>query len=59
MSETLQWLPSVLLDAGLKVAEVDGWQSRGHGTMGEMMGVLCHHTAGQRALNMQIGRAHV
>ncbi len=45
MAYSLTWLPEVLRNAGLKVAEYDGWQDRGHGDMGEVLGVLCHHTA--------------
>ena len=40
------WLASVLRQAGLPVEEVPGWESRGHGDMGDVRGVLCHHTAG-------------
>lgn len=36
----LSWLSSVPRTAGLKVAEVDGWQTRGHGLMGELKGVM-------------------
>lgn len=43
---SLGWLPKVLRDAGLEVVEHPGWQSRGHGDMGKVQGVLCHHTAG-------------
>lgn len=42
---SLLWLPDVLRKAGLKVVEVKGWQTRGHGDMGKVFGVLCHHTA--------------
>jgi peptidoglycan hydrolase-like protein with peptidoglycan-binding domain len=49
---SLLWLPSVLKSAGLKVALVDGWESRGHGDVGEIFGVICHHTAGPRDGNM-------
>ncbi len=43
----LTWLPTVLRNAGLKVAEVDGWVSRGRGPMASTVeGVVCHHTAG-------------
>ena len=45
MAYSLVWLPEVLRAAGLKVAECDGWQTRGHGEMGKVLGVLCHHTA--------------
>ena len=42
----LLWLPTVLREAGLKVEEVTGWKTRGHGDMGDVEGILCHHTAG-------------
>jgi hypothetical protein len=43
---SLLWLPQVLRDAGLTVIEVPGWQNRGHGDEGRVLGVLCHHTCG-------------
>lgn len=46
MTFSLLWLPHVLRDAGLEVLEHDGWQSRGHGEMGAVQGILCHHTCG-------------
>jgi peptidoglycan hydrolase-like protein with peptidoglycan-binding domain len=52
MAFSLTWLPDVLLKAGLKVARVDGWELRGLGDMGEVFGVICHHTAGPNNLNM-------
>lgn len=51
MSE-LVWLFDTLREAGLRVAEVPGWKSRSAGPMGEVMGVMCHHTAGARTGNM-------
>ena len=48
----LTWLPGVLRAAGLKVAEVDGWEGRGRAEMGEVVGVICHHTVGPRSGNM-------
>src|SRR5262245_28700557 len=48
----LTWLPTVLKNAGLKVAEVDGWPNRGRGDAGEIKGVICHHTAGPKGGNM-------
>lgn len=45
MPYSLTWLPEVLEAAGLKVALVPGWQERGHGDMGIVKGVICHHTA--------------
>jgi N-acetyl-anhydromuramyl-L-alanine amidase AmpD len=52
MIYSLTWVPAVLRDAGLKVAVVDGWESRGVGDVGDVVGVICHHTAGPRAGNM-------
>jgi peptidoglycan hydrolase-like protein with peptidoglycan-binding domain len=52
VSFSLIWLPDVLLEAGLKVAKVNGWEFRGIGDIGEVFGVICHHTAGPRQLNM-------
>ncbi len=52
MIYSLTWLPAVLESAGLKVARVDGWESRGHGDVGEICGVICHHTAGAATGNM-------
>jgi len=49
---SLTWLPQVLLGAGLKVAEVDGWKTRGRRDVGATKGVMCHHTAGLRQGNM-------
>lgn len=46
------WLADALRAAGLKVAEQPGWQTRGHGAMGAVKGVLCHHTAGPKTGNM-------
>jgi peptidoglycan hydrolase-like protein with peptidoglycan-binding domain len=52
MAFSLTWLPTVLLKAGLKVAEQPGWQTRGRGDVGPIRGVLCHHTAGAKTGNM-------
>lgn len=49
---SLTWLPDVLKDAGLKVAPVDGWQSRGREDVGTISGVICHHTVGPKIGNM-------
>jgi hypothetical protein len=46
MTYSLLWLPQVLRDAGLEVLEHAGWQNRGHGDIGKVQGVLCHHTCG-------------
>jgi peptidoglycan hydrolase-like protein with peptidoglycan-binding domain len=52
MSYSLTWMPDVLLAAGLKVAKVPGWETRGRREMGDVRGVLCHHTAGPASGNM-------
>src|SRR5262245_35017538 len=52
MAFSLTWLPQVLLDAGLKVAEQPGWKTRGSSEMGSVKGVMCHHTAGPLRGNM-------
>jgi hypothetical protein len=52
MAFSLTWLPEVLEAAGLKVAEQPGWRTRGHGDMGTVKGVICHHTAGPKNGNM-------
>ena len=52
MIHALTWMPAALRDAGLKVALVDGWESRGAAAMGDVAGVMCHHTAGPRHSNM-------
>ena len=52
MPFSLIWLPHVLKSAGLKVAPVPGWETRGRAEMGEVLGVICHHTGGQRVGNM-------
>jgi hypothetical protein len=48
----LNWLSSVLKDAGLKVVEVSGWETRGRGDVGPTLGVMCHHTGGLADGNM-------
>lgn len=52
MEYSLSWLAEVLEAEGLKVAEVPGWKSRGLGEMGQVLGILCHHTAGPKSGNM-------
>jgi len=42
----------VLKNAGLKVAEVDGWPNRGRREIGTIKGVMCHHTVGPKTGNM-------
>jgi N-acetyl-anhydromuramyl-L-alanine amidase AmpD len=48
MAFSLTWLPDVLKAAGLDVIEQPGWQTRGHGDVGTIKAVLCHHTAGAK-----------
>jgi hypothetical protein len=45
------WLPAVLRAAGLSVSVVPGWEQRGADELGELRGVLLHHTAGPRTGN--------
>ncbi len=45
MSPRVTWLPDVLRGAGLKVSLVPGWETRGHDTLGRILGVICHYTA--------------
>ena len=52
MTYSLIWLPSVLRVAGLKVAEAQGWADRGRREMGQVRGVMCHHTVGPPSGNM-------
>jgi hypothetical protein len=52
MAFSLTWLPTVLTDAGLKVALVPGWQTRGRREMGKVLGVICHFTATPAGGNM-------
>jgi peptidoglycan hydrolase-like protein with peptidoglycan-binding domain len=52
MPHSLTWLAPVLKAADLKVATIEGWESRGSGDVGEIRGVICHHTAGPRHGNM-------
>lgn len=52
MAFSLTWMPAVLLEAGLKVAEIPGWQGRGRAEMGRVLGTLLHHTGGPATGNM-------
>ncbi|MFN0088000.1 MAG: N-acetylmuramoyl-L-alanine amidase [Blastocatellia bacterium] len=52
MPHSLIWLPDVLKSAGLKVSLVNGWENRGRGNVGNIFGILCHHTAGPKNGNM-------
>jgi hypothetical protein len=42
----LTWLADALRAGGCRVIEQAGWKQRGHGQMGLVTGVLCHHTGG-------------
>ena len=55
----LTWLGDVLRKAGLPVREVPGWQTRGHGAMSSVLGVLAHHTAGPQTGNFPSERVVV
>lgn len=46
MTYSLTWLPSTLRAVGLAVNEQQNWQSKGHGDVGQIRGIVCHHTAG-------------
>ncbi|HEY4303764.1 MAG TPA: peptidoglycan-binding domain-containing protein [Gemmatimonadaceae bacterium] len=52
MTYSLLWLPRVLEEAGLKVAPVDGWETRGRREMGAVLGIICHLTACPATGNM-------
>lgn len=42
------WLPEVLRAEGVTIVEESGWQTRGRGPMGEVRGLMNHHTAGPK-----------
>jgi GH24 family phage-related lysozyme (muramidase)/peptidoglycan hydrolase-like protein with peptidoglycan-binding domain len=52
MTYQLQWMPEVLLDVGLRVAECEGWRERGRADMGKLHGVMVHHTGTAKPGNM-------
>lgn len=39
-------LATAVRKSGLPVVEVPGWRTRGHGEMGGVKTIVCHHTAG-------------
>ena len=41
-------LADVVRTSGLKVIEVPGWKTRGHGQMTSVEAIICHHTAGPK-----------
>ena len=53
------WLADVLRAEGLTVIECPGWLERGHGDMGSLAGVICHHTGSNQSTWQSIadGRA--
>lgn len=44
-------LANVLRAAGLKVQEISGWETRGHGELIAVEAIVCHHTAGPKTGN--------
>ena len=52
MAFSLTWLPEVLRGAGLKVAETEGWTTRGRSEIGRVRGVMLHHTGTAAPGNM-------
>lgn len=44
-------LERAVKNAGVKYKKVSGWASRGHGTMGRIDSIMCHHTAGPKSGN--------
>lgn len=44
-------LERAVKNAGVKYKKVSGWESRGHGSMGSIRSVICHHTAGPESGN--------
>lgn len=44
-------LADMLRAAGMKVEEVPGWKTRGHGQMTDVDAIVCHHTAGPKTGN--------
>lgn len=45
-------LERAVKNAGVKYKKVSGWASRGHGTMGRIDSIMCHHTAGPKSGNV-------
>ncbi|ALF00463.1 endolysin [Mycobacterium phage Mufasa] len=48
------WLADVLRAEGLNVVELPGWLDRGHGDMGRLWGVVCHHTGSDNTPSSEI-----
>lgn len=53
MAYSLIWVPRILRQAGLKVAEYPNWANRGHGDVGKIQYIICHHTAGRAGKTYQ------
>jgi hypothetical protein len=51
MTRDLIWMPDVLVRAGLKVAPDPHWVGRSYRSMGQVLGVMCHHTGVRNAQN--------
>lgn len=47
----LTWLADVLRNEGLNVIEEPNWKNKGRAEMGEVKGIICHHTAGAKKGN--------
>lgn len=45
------WIADVLRAEGLPVVEYPGWRDRGHGDMGNLWGVIAHHTGNPPGAN--------
>lgn len=45
-------LATTVRASGLRVIEVPGWKTRGHGQMTAVQSIACHHTAGPKTGNM-------
>ncbi len=58
MAFSLTWLPQVLIDAGLKISLVKGWDTRGFGDVGQIVGVICHHTGVRNPTKQNIPSLH-
>lgn len=46
-------------ESGLRVVEVNGWQTRGHGQMVGVSAIVCHHTATARSASGDYPSLHV
>lgn len=47
----LKDLKAAVEKSGLKIVEVAGWQTRGHGSIKTVKSIICHHTAGAKTGN--------